>query len=261
MGYQFLQGAAAVQKLIHERFEHQEENRKELLRTLYALIEDAAKANNLARNSHVKDCLIAKPNFMERLQKIRTFKNLYKWICSITKLLEETEDELMDEHQMVPLEDVKDAGFESDFEELHETSIMLVLPSMDSDVVLCKWCSGVEFDIEWILSTFLVGIRGVLAPLLEETVSNASFSSSQCCSFFSCTPYSWRVSSAICARFEHQEENRKDRLITLYALIENAAKADKLVKDGFIFKSNSNFMERLKKIRALKVQGSEQVPA
>ena len=34
---------------------------------------------------------------------------------------EETDDELMDELQMQPLDDVSDREFESDFEELHET--------------------------------------------------------------------------------------------------------------------------------------------
>ncbi|KAI0496652.1 hypothetical protein KFK09_022973 [Dendrobium nobile] len=68
-------------------------------------------------------------------------------------------------------------------------------------------------------------------------------------------------------RFEHREENRKDCLRTLYALIEDAAKADKLVetaRTSYIkdrLKSNPNFMEKLKKVKTLKVQGSEQVPA
>ena len=34
---------------------------------------------------------------------------------------EETDDELVDEFQMEPLDDVKDKEFESDFEEMHET--------------------------------------------------------------------------------------------------------------------------------------------
>ncbi|KAL0910291.1 hypothetical protein M5K25_021258 [Dendrobium thyrsiflorum] len=68
-------------------------------------------------------------------------------------------------------------------------------------------------------------------------------------------------------RFEHREENRKDCLRTLYALIEDAAKADKLVETARTsyfkdrLKSNPNFMEKLKKVRALKVQRSEQVPS
>nr|CAD1838327.1 unnamed protein product [Ananas comosus var. bracteatus] len=54
-----------------ERFEHREENRKDCLRTLYALIEDAMKADKLvetARNAYVKDRLRANPQFMERLR-------------------------------------------------------------------------------------------------------------------------------------------------------------------------------------------------
>nr|XP_010926904.1 uncharacterized protein LOC105049066 [Elaeis guineensis] len=54
-----------------ERFEHREENRKDCLRTLYALIEEAVKADKLveeARNAYVKDRLKANPVFMERLK-------------------------------------------------------------------------------------------------------------------------------------------------------------------------------------------------
>ncbi|XP_057481284.1 uncharacterized protein LOC130768278 [Actinidia eriantha] len=53
-----------------ERFEHREENRKDCLRTLFALIEEAGKANKLvedARTSYVKQRLRANPAFMERL--------------------------------------------------------------------------------------------------------------------------------------------------------------------------------------------------
>ncbi|RZR93649.1 hypothetical protein BHM03_00022199 [Ensete ventricosum] len=60
-----------------ERFEHREENRKDCLRTLYALIEDAAKADKLveeSRNSYVKDRLKANLHFMERL-KAKTSKS------------------------------------------------------------------------------------------------------------------------------------------------------------------------------------------
>ncbi|KAK9278406.1 hypothetical protein L1049_027971 [Liquidambar formosana] len=54
-----------------ERFEHREENRKDCLRTLFSLIEEAGKANKLvedARTSYVKERLRANPAFMERLQ-------------------------------------------------------------------------------------------------------------------------------------------------------------------------------------------------
>ncbi|XP_020697579.2 uncharacterized protein LOC110110435 [Dendrobium catenatum] len=44
----------------------------------------------------------------------------------LSKKHEETDDELMDELRMAPLEDVKDAEFESDFEELHETDEEIV---------------------------------------------------------------------------------------------------------------------------------------
>ncbi|CAL9104570.1 unnamed protein product [Musa textilis] len=60
-----------------ERFEHREENRKDCLRTLYALIEDAAKADKLVeetRNAYVKDRLKANMHFMERL-KAKTSKS------------------------------------------------------------------------------------------------------------------------------------------------------------------------------------------
>ena len=52
------------------RFDHREENRKDCLRTLFALIEEAGKANKLvedARISYVKQRLRANPAFMERL--------------------------------------------------------------------------------------------------------------------------------------------------------------------------------------------------
>ncbi|KAG6589616.1 hypothetical protein SDJN03_15039, partial [Cucurbita argyrosperma subsp. sororia] len=54
-----------------ERFEHREENRKDCLRTLFSLIEEAGKANKLvedARTSYVKERLRANPQFMERLR-------------------------------------------------------------------------------------------------------------------------------------------------------------------------------------------------
>ncbi|KAI3450139.1 hypothetical protein Pfo_006804 [Paulownia fortunei] len=54
-----------------ERFEHREENRKDCLRTLFALIEEAGKARKLvedARTSAVKERLKANPKFMQRLQ-------------------------------------------------------------------------------------------------------------------------------------------------------------------------------------------------
>ncbi|KAK7399911.1 hypothetical protein VNO78_11107 [Psophocarpus tetragonolobus] len=53
-----------------ERFEHREENRKDCLRTLLSLIEEAGKANQLvddARSLYVKERLRANPAFMERL--------------------------------------------------------------------------------------------------------------------------------------------------------------------------------------------------
>ncbi|XP_043696124.1 uncharacterized protein LOC122646604 isoform X2 [Telopea speciosissima] len=54
-----------------ERFEHREENKKDCLRTLYALIEDAYKADKLVedtRASYVKERLRANPEFMKRLR-------------------------------------------------------------------------------------------------------------------------------------------------------------------------------------------------
>ncbi|XP_022717141.1 uncharacterized protein LOC111275847 [Durio zibethinus] len=54
-----------------ERFEHREENRKDCLRTLFSLIEEAGKANKMAdeaRTAYVKNRLRANPAFMERLR-------------------------------------------------------------------------------------------------------------------------------------------------------------------------------------------------
>ncbi|KAH7854371.1 hypothetical protein Vadar_013028 [Vaccinium darrowii] len=51
-----------------ERFEHREENRKDCLRTLFSLIEEAGKANKLveeSRTQYVKERLRANPQFME----------------------------------------------------------------------------------------------------------------------------------------------------------------------------------------------------
>ncbi|KAG0484785.1 hypothetical protein HPP92_008666 [Vanilla planifolia] len=67
-------------------------------------------------------------------------------------------------------------------------------------------------------------------------------------------------------RFEHREENRKDCLRTLYALIEDAVKADKLVEEArtaFIkdrLKSNPKFMARLKNAKPSNAQGTQQMP-
>lgn len=52
------------------RFEHREENRKDCLRTLLGLIEEAGKADKLvddARTGYVKTRLRANPKFMELL--------------------------------------------------------------------------------------------------------------------------------------------------------------------------------------------------
>ncbi|PRQ49999.1 putative ribosomal protein S24/S35 [Rosa chinensis] len=54
-----------------ERFEHREENRKDCLRTLLSLIEEAEKANKLAEDArvlYVKERLRENPAFMERLR-------------------------------------------------------------------------------------------------------------------------------------------------------------------------------------------------
>lgn len=53
-----------------ERFEHREENRKDCLRTLFGLIEEAGKADKLvddARTSYVKNRLRDNPKFMKKL--------------------------------------------------------------------------------------------------------------------------------------------------------------------------------------------------
>ncbi|VAH64188.1 unnamed protein product [Triticum turgidum subsp. durum] len=62
--------------IISERFDHREENRKDCLRTLYALVEDAMKADvlaNAARDAYVKGRLQANSQFMDRL-KMKTQK-------------------------------------------------------------------------------------------------------------------------------------------------------------------------------------------
>ena len=79
-----------------------------------------------------------------------------------------------------------------------------------------------------------------------------------------CTPFN-RISNACCLhffyRFEHREENRKDCLRTLYSLLEEAGKADKLVEDArasFVkdrLKANPAFMERLR-AKTMKLKGS-----
>uniref|UniRef100_A0A0A9DJ16 Small ribosomal subunit protein mS35 mitochondrial conserved domain-containing protein n=1 Tax=Arundo donax TaxID=35708 RepID=A0A0A9DJ16_ARUDO len=55
-----------------ERFKHREENRKDCLRTLYAIIKEAMKADGLAenaRNAYVEGRLKANPQFVERLKR------------------------------------------------------------------------------------------------------------------------------------------------------------------------------------------------
>ncbi|KAI5000530.1 hypothetical protein ZWY2020_005119 [Hordeum vulgare] len=62
--------------IISERFDHREENRKDCMRTLYALVEDAMKADvlaNAARDAYVKGRLQANSHFMDRL-KMKTQK-------------------------------------------------------------------------------------------------------------------------------------------------------------------------------------------
>ncbi|CAN6445966.1 unnamed protein product [Victoria cruziana] len=57
--------------IISERFEHREENRKDCLRTLYALIDDAEQADKLvaeARTDYLKQRLRGNPEFMQRLR-------------------------------------------------------------------------------------------------------------------------------------------------------------------------------------------------
>lgn len=57
--------------IVFLRFEHREENRKDCLRTLLSLIEEAGKANKFvedARTLYVKERLRANPQFMERLR-------------------------------------------------------------------------------------------------------------------------------------------------------------------------------------------------
>lgn len=52
------------------RFEHREENRKDCLRTLFALIEEAGKARVIVQETRVSDMknkLKANPVFMQRL--------------------------------------------------------------------------------------------------------------------------------------------------------------------------------------------------
>lgn len=65
-------------------------------------------------------------------------------------------------------------------------------------------------------------------------------------------------------RFEHREENRKDCLRTLFGLIEEAGKADKLVDDARTcyvknrLRGNEKFMEKLNaKIMRRRNQGSK----
>ncbi|KAG6672933.1 hypothetical protein I3842_16G083800 [Carya illinoinensis] len=67
-----------------ERFEHREENRKDCLRTLYSLIEEAGKAKKLvenARTSYVKERLRANPAFMERL-RVKTMRTRESFTAS-----------------------------------------------------------------------------------------------------------------------------------------------------------------------------------
>ena len=59
-----------INRCLYVRFEHREENRKDCLRTLLGLIEEAAKADKLvedARTSYVKNRLRANDRFMEKL--------------------------------------------------------------------------------------------------------------------------------------------------------------------------------------------------
>ena len=54
-----------------------------------------------------------------------------------------------------------------------------------------------------------------------------------CISKFCCRDRKVKELIVLVVRFEHREENRKDCLRTLYALIEEAVKADKLVEEAW----------------------------
>lgn len=59
---------------VRSRFEHREENRKDCLRTLYSLIEEAGKARQMVERALIEDMkekLKANPEFMQRLQEAK----------------------------------------------------------------------------------------------------------------------------------------------------------------------------------------------
>lgn len=74
------------------------------------------------------------------------------------------------------------------------------------------------------------------------------------------------VPIGLVVRFEHREENRKDCLRTLFALIEEAGKADKLVEEVRTryakgrLRANTQFMERLR-TKSMEKKGSKFLPA
>ncbi|XP_022933107.1 uncharacterized protein LOC111439871 [Cucurbita moschata] len=71
VGKRYHPGKDELTSFTSERFEHREENRKDCLRTLFSLIEEAGKANKLvedARTSYVKERLRVNPQFIERLR-------------------------------------------------------------------------------------------------------------------------------------------------------------------------------------------------
>lgn len=61
---------------------------------------------------------------------------------------EDTDDELLDEFQMQPLQDVKDKDFESDFEEMHETDEEIDDLYDAMDVVKSKMAKDELFNMD-----------------------------------------------------------------------------------------------------------------
>lgn len=61
---------------------------------------------------------------------------------------EDTDDEMMDELQMQPLDDVKDGEFESDFEELHETDEEIDDLYDTRDIVVKKMVKDEYFNMD-----------------------------------------------------------------------------------------------------------------
>ncbi|KAM0006043.1 putative ribosomal protein S24/S35 [Helianthus debilis subsp. tardiflorus] len=200
----------------------------------------------------------------------------------ITQKHADTDDELLDEFNMKPIDGVNDQEFESDFDELHETDDEIDNLYNAKDIVINRMTKDEFFymdDKKW-------------EGMIKEAVDSGHLKDTKECEQILQDMFMWEkllpdhlkklveekyneIADMVgkrynpgkdeltitSERFEHREENRKDCLRTLFGLIEEAGKADKLVEDARTsyvktrLRANQKFMEKLN-AKIMKNKGS-----